>query len=94
MLLSTLLRTVKNLTFLLGFFYPLLILNKSVERRFFSAQFQHSTVLQLWLHSYGYAPYIASCIALNLNTITIKELIDWYLVALTTVDVTSPQLLE
>ncbi len=47
--------------------------------RFSSTQFQHSTVLQLRLHSYGYAPYIASCIALNLNTIIIKELIDMYL---------------
>ncbi len=47
--------------------------------RFSSAQFQHSTVLQFRLHSYGYAPHIASCIALNLNTIIIKELIDRYL---------------
>ena len=35
--------------------------------------------MQFRLHSYGYAPYIAPCIALNLNTRTFKELIVRYL---------------
>ena len=48
--------------------------------RFSSAQLYHSTALQFRLHSYGYAPYIAPCIALNLNTRIFKELIVSYLV--------------